>query len=239
MNELIYKNSFSVNAADCDMFDRLYPAAMLKLMQGAGWEQLDDWGMGVGNIMEKGLLWVIGRTVVEVRRLPHSNEPVEMVTWPGKIRRVILPRSFELRDAAGEVLLRAKSYYLLIDKDSRHTVTPESAGLDLPQCFDMDELSDPPSRILFPEELPGTRVRSAQYSELDLNGHLNNTHYLSWAEDLLSVDYHRDHALRSFWVEYRKEVRPEDEVEMRYTLENDVLYVKGGNYFSMKLEYGE
>ena len=237
MNELTYRNTFSVNAADCDMFGRLRPASMLKLMQGAGWEQLDAWGMGNGLIWDKGLLWIIGRTVVEVKRLPGSDETVEMLTWPGKIRRVFLPRSFELRDTAGHVLIRAKSIYLLMDKESRHTVTPESAGLVLPQCFDKDELSDPAARVPFPEELPGVRVRSAQYSELDLNGHLNNTHYLSWGEDLLSVDYHRHHALRSLWVEYRKEVRPEDEIEMRYAMVGDTLFVKGGEYFAMKLEY--
>lgn len=239
MYEMTYMKSFAVNAADCDMFGRLRPASMLKLMQGAGWEQLDSWGLGNGLIWDKGLLWIIGRTVVEIDRLPGSDESVKMLTWPGKIRRVFLPRSFELRDERDEVLIRAKSIYLLMDKDTRHTVTPESVGFELPQCFDADELPDPASRVPFPAELPGAKCRSAQYSELDLNGHLNNTHYLSWGEDLLSVDYHRDHALRSLWVEYRKEVRPEDEIEMRYVLEDDVLYVKGGESFAMKMGYSK
>ncbi len=239
MEENLYRKNFSVNAADCDMFGRLRPASMLKLMQGVGWEQLDSWGLGNNIVWDQGLLWIIGRTVVEINRLPASDESVEMRTWPGKIRRVFLPRSFELRDAAGSVLIRAKSIYLLMDKESRHAVTPQSAGLELPQSFEPGELPDPPSRVLFPAELPGACSRSARYSELDLNGHLNNTHYLSWGEDLLSVDYHRSHALRSLWVEYRKEVRPEDEVELRYTLADDTLYVKGGDYFAMTLGYGE
>ena len=239
MNELIYRKTFSVNGTEQDMFGRLRPASMLRLMQGAGWEQLDQWELGNGIINDNGLLWIIARTAVEIRRLPGSDETVEMLTWPGKIRRVFLPRSFELRDTAGHVLIRAKSIYLLMDAKSRHTVTPESVGLALPQCLDMDELSDPPARVPFPKELPETLLRSPRYSELDSNRHLNNTHYLSWGEDLLRVDYHRHHALRSLWVEYRKEVRPENTVEMRYALENDVLYVKGGEYFAMKLEYGE
>ncbi len=237
MENNLYTTNFRLNAADCDMFGRLRPASMLKLMQGVGWEHADALHLGNDVVWARGLLWVIGRTVAEISRLPDSDEPLELLTWPGKQRKIFLPRSFELRDAAGKTLIRAKSIYLLVNKESRHAVTPESAGLAAPPPFPMEELKDPPSRVPFPAVLPQTCLRAAHYSELDLNGHLNNTHYLSWGEDLLDVDYHRDHALSSLWVEYSKEVGPREELRMDYALEEDVLYVKGGDSFAMRMGY--
>ncbi|MCQ2438930.1 MAG: thioesterase [Oscillospiraceae bacterium] len=239
MNDLLYKNTFAVDAADCDMFGRLRPSIMLRLMQGAGWAHADALGLGNDAVWSRGLLWVIGRTVAEIDRLPRADEQITLCTWPGQQRKVFLPRSFEIADAEGRSLIRAKSIYLMMDRESRHTVTPQSVGLDVPGACERAELPDPASRVPFPGSLDGSESRRATYSELDINGHLNNTHYLSWGEDLLSVDYHRAHALRSLWVEYRREVRPENEVGMSWTLQDDTLYVKGGEFFNMKLGYGE
>lgn len=239
MYDITYTKALSVNEEDCDMFGRLRPASMLKLMQEAGREHLDSWETLNSRIRDRGLLWVISRTTAEISRLPVSREQLTLVTWPGKNRHAFLPRSFELRDDKGRVAVRAKSVYILMDKESRHAVTPKSMGIDFPQRLDGEELPDLAPRIPFPAELPGTLLRAPRYSELDVNGHLNNTHYLSWGEDLLGVDYHRHHALRTLRVEYRREVRPEDAIEMRYALEDDVLYVKGGEYFAIKMEYGK
>lgn len=238
MDNLLWKSTFSINAADCDMFGRLRPSAMLKLMQGVGWQHADALGLGNELIWSKGLLWVIGRTVVEISRLPRSDEEITLLTWPGQQRRIFLPRSFALLSKQGESLIQAKSIYLLLSKEKRKAVSPESVDLAMPKAYAHSELSDPPARITFPPSLSGLSQRSAQYSELDLNGHLNNTHYLDWGEDLLDVDFHRQNALRSLWVEYRKEVRPENLVSMEYALQDNILYVKGGEYFSMKMGYG-
>ena len=237
MYDITYTKILSVNEEDCDMFGRLRPASMLKLMQEAGREHLDSWETLNSRIRDMGLLWVISRTVAEIGRLPGSRERMTLVTCPGKNRHAFLPRSFELRDENGETVVRAKSIYILMDGESRHAVTPKSLGIEFPQRLDGDELPDLPPRIPFPAELPGTLLRAPHYSELDVNGHLNNTHYLSWGEDLLSADYHRHHALRALRVEYRREVRPEDEIELRYALCDDTLFVQGGEYFSMKLDY--
>ena len=237
MYDITYTKTFSVNEEDCDMFGRLRPASMLKLMQVAGREHLDSWETLSSRIRDTGSLWVITRTVAEIDRLPEAREPITMVTWPGKNRHAFLPRSFELRDEKEETVVRAKSIYILMDGESRHAVTPRSLGIEFPQRPEGEELPDLSSRIPFPAELPGTLLRAPRYSELDVNGHLNNTHYLSWGEDLLSADYHRHHVLRALRVEYRREVRAEDEIEMRYALCDDTLYVQGENYFSMKLDY--
>lgn len=239
MRENLYIKPLTITAADCDMFGRLRPATMLRLIQGAGFEQAELFGLGNDRIWGQGLLWVIGRTVAEIRRLPGSDEQLELLTWPGKSRKIFLPRSYELRTPDGETLVQTKSIFLLLNAADRHTVTPASIGLEIPECHGMNELEDPAPRIHFPNALDGQRKRSPQYSELDLNGHLNNTHYLSWCEDLLSVDYHRDHYPRSFWIEYRKEVRPENEVQMNYTLQDNTLFVDGGGFFTLKMEYKE
>ena len=239
----VFRRLLTVSDTDTDCFDRLRPSTLLRLFQDAGSDHAEVMGIGRGLTYEKGALWIIVRTVLDCTRLPRGGEEGVLSTWPGKTKKVFMPRSFALSTPAGEILARAKSVYLLMDAESRKMLNPESVGVSAPGVVLPDELPEPPSRIVFPAELPETERRAPRYSELDRNGHLNNCRYLDWAEDLLSTEYHRSHALRSLWVEYRMEVRPDDELTLRCVREDDTLYLRGesarGNHFSLSVTYSE
>jgi acyl-ACP thioesterase len=67
-------------------------------------------------------------------------------------------------------------------------------------------------------------TRTVAHEEIDLNGHLNNTHYLDWADGLMG-----EKTPTSLWVQYVKELMEGQEVTLRYELGEDGLYVRGSS----------
>ena len=238
----VFTRAVTVGDSEADCRGRIHPGALLRLLQDAGSEHAEALHIGHELTESKGALWVIVRTAMEIDRLPRAGERCAVLTWPGQTRRVFMPRSFEMQDTAGAVLLRARSEYLLISAETRHMLNPDTLGVHIAAVERPGELPDPARRLPFPPDLPETELRVPRSSELDVNGHLNNSHYVDWAEDLLPLDYLRTHALHSLWVEYRAEVLPYTEVTLRYAQDGDTLYLSGqsekGVHFTLRAVYG-
>jgi len=130
--------------------------------------------------------------------------------------RVAYPRSTVAYDEAGNEVFRAISLWVLMDLNSRKMVLPGKSGLDFTGIERGNELAVPGS--LAPAKLEGHSQRTVRYCELDLNGHMSNTRYLDWMEDLMPSAFHREHPLMDFTVTYLSEAREGQTLELSYEL---------------------
>ena len=64
--------------------------------------------------------------------------------------------------------------------------------------------------------LVNRRKRYVNFTDLDRNGHMNNTRYLDWVYDLLGADFHKDHTLREFTLCYLNEAREGQQLELSW-----------------------
>ena len=109
-----------------------------------------------------------------------------------------------------------------------------------------------PVVISQPEELTGARrlrfpvpeaslERTVLPSETDQNGHLNNTVYYRWASDLLPGAFSAQYALRTLWVEYKKELPLGQMAQLEYSMSDRTLFLRGTaegrESFLMRCEY--
>ena len=51
------------------------------------------------------------------------------------------------------------------------------------------------------------RSRDVCFTDLDRNGHMNNTKYMDWIDDLLPSAFHEEHPVKEFTVCYHSEAR--------------------------------
>lgn len=241
--DYIYRENFKLagNALDC--FNRLKPSALLDLMQQVATNQCDELALDWQTMANKGLLWAVTRTHVQLLRQPVPSSTITVETWPGKASRVAYPRSTVGYDDQGNELFRGISLWVLMDLHTRKLVLPGKSGLELPGIERGGELAVPGS--LAPVKLEGQAQRTVRYSELDRNGHMSNTRYLDWMEDLLPSAFHREHPLMDFTVTYLSEAREGQTVDMSYALGPDgVLRLEathadtGHRVFAVEALYG-
>ena len=106
------------------------------------------------------------------------------------------------------------------------------------------ELANP--RSLMPKPLLNVQRRTVRYSHLDVNGHMNNTHYLDWVEDLLPSQFHENCPAHDFTICYHAEATEGQNLDLHWELlENGVLQVDAykengdnpGRAFSVQVLY--
>ena len=72
-----------------------------------------------------------------------------------------------------------------------------------------------------PEKIANTNTatelvdqRKARYSEMDMNGHINNTHYIDYLLDSHEFDFYKKHRITSIKINYEKEVLNGDVINL-------------------------
>lgn len=220
--ESIYRRNFTLSTNDCDRFGRIKPSAVLGVMQDAASAHCQQLHLTREDLAAMGLFWAISRQHVAITRLPRHGDTVTVETWPGKTSRVAFPRSCICRDAEGNELFRSMSLWVLMDTKTRALVVPGKSGIELPGHTRDGELPMPGA--LAPMHLQAQCQRPVVFSELDGNGHMNNTHCADWMMDLLPSSFHQDHPVRDFTVSYLMEAREGDILDLSYQLSPEGVF---------------
>ncbi len=218
-DQFIYRKQFDIEHSHVDRFGRTTPTALTYFIQEVAGEhsqllQADDY-----FLQDKNLFWAISRTRLEVSRLPHLGETVTLETWPMPTTRVAYPRAVVGYDSEGFQIFRAVSLWVLMDRTERTMVLPGKSGVTVEGVIMGCEPEVPHAIGVLPMEQEVRRT--VGYSLLDKNGHMNNTRYMDWLDDLLSSEFHREHTVREFTVCYMNEALEGDEIVLHYALSDE------------------
>ena len=223
--EPIYRQQFTIDHLHLDRFGRCKPSALLYFAQEAAENHCLILAADWRTLQEKGLFWAVIRQKVQVTRLPAAGEVITVETWPMPTTRVAFPRSTVAYDQQGNEVFRAISLWVLMDVESRAMVLPGKSGITVEGTLRGTELSAPGRPV--PAVLEKRQSRAVRFSELDRNGHMNNTRYLDWLADLLPSGFHLEHPAREFTVCYMSEAREGEELDLSWELgEGPVLTVE-------------
>jgi len=221
----------------CLGMERLKTTELFQILQDVATEHCNEIGYGGDVIGPKGLIWVIARYRLEVKRWPDAGECIHVVTWPGKTRHMLFPRHYIIEDAAGNTILEASAIWTLMDQNERKMVRPGPYGVELDGIVTGREVSLPSA----PKKLPIIATESFIVPErfLDVNRHMNNIKYYELAENCFGETINGLH-LKAASTEYASEALLGDEVKLSWGREGNSFYITGENHrtvFKMNLEY--
>ena len=217
-----YSIKLSVKPEDTDSQGRLKLSRLLACMQIASGGHSDALGLTHEALMEKHLFWAVFRHRVVIDRLPEAGEEIRLRTWPMPTTRVAFPRAVEAYDAQGKKLFSSVSIWVLMDNRTRSMVLPAKSGITVPGILLGTEIEMPQS--LHPGEHTNAVEYEAQETDLDINGHVNNTRYLDWVANL-PIDEVRQ--AKELTVCYLSEVLPHHKLQLEWTAEEGILTVDG------------
>lgn len=200
-----YITRYTVTPLHADCFGRCKPSSILRFAQDAAEEHCLLLGADWDTMAKKNYFWAVIRQRMEISRLPRTGETVTVKTWPMPTTRVAYPRATEGFDEAGNSLFRIISVWVIMDMVSRAMVLPGKSGIEVIGTTFDTELKAPGGlpAATAEEEL----LRAVSFSDLDINGHMNNTRYLDWLFDLLPAAFHKDHPLKALTICYMNESR--------------------------------
>lgn len=218
----VYQQDILLSHIHTDRFGRLTPAALLYLAQEVSGDHCHLLGAD-GEALGQ-LFWAISRTKVEVAQLPKLGQTLTLETWPMPTTRVAYPRATEGFDDHGNSLFKIISLWVIMDMDTRAMVLPGKSGIDVPGTSFGTELKAPGGLPAF--DGSEDMHRTVTFSDLDVNGHMNNTRYLDWICDLLPAAFHKDHPMKAVSICYMSEALEGQSLRLSHG-EGDVFKVDG------------
>ena len=177
--------TFRVRSYECGPDGRATLPSVCNYLQEAASLHAERLGFSKANFSAAGenISWVLTKLVVRMARYPRWDEEVTVTTFPRGGRRIVAWRDFALSDASGATLGVASSEWMVIDLATRRIVTIPDEVFACADPADAPVLgAEPFARLRFPDVAPAAAplAFTAQKSQIDLNGHVNNVHYVAW-----------------------------------------------------------
>ena len=214
-----------IGAGDVDVNGEWRLSGMIGAMQEAGEAHCEENGLGVRAMRGQNLAWVVTRAHLRVEYAPRMAETVTVRTWPKPPKHAFFPRYYQLL-VDGRPAVSASMLYAQLDLSSRRMAGPWLGGNGELTC----ELPPPlplPGTLPVVDAPAETVTRVARYSDLDINGHVNNARYVDWFCDCFPMEHHRAWRLCDALIHYDREILPDEPVALALRRGDAVSVLKG------------
>ena len=219
----------------CYMTDRhrhLRPDAFLDVAQHMAVVGADTLKFGDDELAPYGCVWVLARQHVRFERPVLHKERIKMLTWHKGMEGLYFLRDYQLLGADGQPAVNSTSSWVIMNLAERRVARgeflTEIVSTD-PQSPD-EALTERAAKVTVPRgtelELIGTHT--VRYSDVDYNQHANNVKYTVWTMDALPEELTWGKFLRELTVNFNKEARPGETVELWYAAAPDGSHIVEG-----------
>lgn len=230
-----YQENILLRTCDCDMNGQWRPSAVLTAMQEASGAHCALLGCGRDDLLRRGIVWILAHSEVQMTRYPNLGETVTVQTFHKPVRLRFFPRYYLFKDAAGEVIGKAGTLWLLMDIHTRQTIPAGDIAALLPDNSDLAAPMALPATVGQLQGEEKVTIYDPVYTDLDVNGHANNTRYADWLCNALGIDTLRQYQPESMILNYNAEVTPGQRVEL-HLVRKDLAYQLSG-YHGDKLAF--
>lgn len=203
---MYYSYKYQTNWHDTDPYGYLRPTRILTYMQETGNRQCRAYGMDLDTLFRrerKGFL--LSRLRMWLNAPLHAYEELEVQTWCPPSRGLTFLRCFRLlRD--GVTVGEASSTWAFMDANTKSLVKVSDVHADFPTGDPVDEAPLPkPVRLSASLPMETVGQRQIMYSDVDFNGHMNNTRYPDMVCDFLPPEAMEGKWLRQMSLSYMRE----------------------------------
>jgi acyl-ACP thioesterase len=172
-------------------------------------------GAGFYEMRERGLFWVLSRLYIEMEQYPLWDQEVVITSWPRPVESVFAPRDFEGHDLSGNRCALASSQWLIVDGHTHRIQRPDVLYQHFSLCT-RHVLPQALEKIIPDGPLTPSGVVQARLFDVDIQSHVNNVRYLTWAIEYLPEEEQYP-PIKSAELNFLSEAMLGDSVEMCYT----------------------
>ena len=230
-SQIIHRNKYKIGYSDVDFKKELKLSSLFGLFQDTAGVAAEKLGAGVVALAEEfSVAWILTRIKVRIDRTPALDEEVTVETWPHRPGRLEFERDYLVRDAGGNAIIRAVSNWALMDINTRELRRADLIHIDYPTFIDEHALDSKPGRLKPSGQLEEVYRKVIGYSDVDFNGHINNTRHIDYTMDCFPVESHKRYRVMTIEVNYIKEAFPGDTLIMYRdisAMESNRVYIEG------------
>jgi acyl-ACP thioesterase len=210
----IWSEDVKIHAYDVDARELATLESLSRAFLEAAWNHAEALGVGYARLAEQGKLWVLSRLRMEIRQAPRWGDRLRVETWPRAARSAFAMRDFEMFDASGRLAAAGTSAWLVLDMESRKPQRVDKLLASFGSCPERRALAVEPEKLLPDSGEALLAERAAQYSDVDVNRHVNSARYIAWLLDAYPLDFLHTHLPVSLEMNYVGETHAGDAVQV-------------------------
>lgn len=221
-----FSKNFQVHYYGINGRQQATPITLLQYLEETAISHSESVGYGINRLKSEGIGWILNRWSLIIDCYPLWNDEVVVETWPSNMERFYASREFYIKGNDGCIIGRASSLWIFLDIEKKR---PRRIPVELEQTYGLEPskaIENPFTDLKNSSNTQPEKSFSVRRSDIDTNGHVNNTRYIEWALEAVPEDVHRDFSLTSLEIEYKKETTLGDVINSCYVEEqNDMQSV--------------
>jgi acyl-ACP thioesterase len=210
----VWRETYPVRFGAIDRSDRLTLDAVFQFFQEAAISHAENLGVGREDMARSRQAWILSRMSVQIDRRPMYCETITVRSWPRGGEKLFAVRDYDIRDAKDIPAVRARSGWIILDMEKRRPLRPQAVMDALPKNEGLDALPSGLVSLAVRGDLRKTGERTALYTDLDYNGHVNNVRYIQWIEDALDSEVLEKAGKMRLDINYLNEILPGETTEI-------------------------
>ncbi len=207
----IHSESFLIRANEVDAKGRLTLGALCNFFQEVAGNNARTLKFDITDMRDQNLTWVLHRMDMRLNKLPNWRETIRVDTWAASGDTLRAYRNYVVLDADGNELTTCLSYWMLLNLDTRRPVRIPKEVLEV-KLPERALVTDIKSNRMKPIRVSDSAKKIiVRRSDLDMNNHVNNVHYIEWMMD--SIPFEQTQNITSFDIIFMQETFVDEQVQ--------------------------
>ena len=184
-----FYREFKLYFSQCNINQDIKLAEFLAITSDSAVEDYHQRGITFDLLKENNVAILTSRIAYRFHKMPKCNQIITLKCWEEAPKGLQLTRCYELTDESGEVLVNGFTTWLLVNLENRRIVKPNTFTFREEPTFTTPLKSLDCGKIQIPENLDLLGSRKICFSDLDANGHMNNSRYGEYIIDILPPEF--------------------------------------------------
>lgn len=225
-NENIFRREFVVETYNTSFFQTIKVSDLFKYLQEVASKHSETMKIGFDDLKGSKGAWVLTKELLEVKRLPNALEKFTIHSWSRELNKIVANRNFIVMDQAGNIIIKATSDWVVINLEKRRIIPLGKLNLDNIKNYNYDLFPEPLSKInIISENLVNDFTKKVRFSDIDINGHMNNTYYVDMVLDSMAEYFEQRHTLRLINTNFLQEVKFLEDITIKtYQVETNLFH---------------
>lgn len=216
------EHEFEVRLRDSGNSNYLTNKGLLGFLEDIGGIHSNQAGLGMNQIEETRLSWVLLGWKVKIFTRPIYSSCIRIKTWASHTEKFHTYRDFEVYDEKGNPLAIATSKWVLVNIDTGKLTKIEDSWIEKYEpedkhVFDTIELE----KLQEPDSFSKEYLYTVQRCNIDINKHMHNLDYLDLAYEALPEEVYENNDFTSIEIMYKKQIRYSDTIRCLYSQEGN------------------
>ncbi len=207
----VWIDNYDIHSYEIDSTGFVSLTMLIKFMQESAYRHAENLEVGFSQLREKNLFWVLTSQYIKIYSFPKWGDCIQIHTWPAGKSRLAYLRDFRIFDSNRRIIGVGTTKWYAIDMARKRPQNIDGQ-------FEARPMVEERSVEIELNKLAGAQADSPNlkmpvgFSDIDINGHVNNVRYIDWLMECFSLDFHHSHQLSEIQINYLSEAIYRDEI---------------------------